>query len=60
MDSIRSELREQHSHDMERMRREMASLQKEEKEREEQELEAARKRQIAIDDLDRGVSCFLF
>ena len=33
----------------------MTSLLKAEKEREQQELETARKRQNAIDDLDRGV-----
>ena len=52
---LRAQLSGEHSRGMEKLRREMAALQEEEKEREEQELEAARKRQIAIDDLDRGV-----
>ena len=55
VESLRAQLSEEHSRGMEKLRREMAALQEEEKEREEQELEAARKRQIAIDDLDRGV-----
>ena len=59
VESLRAQLSEAHNRAMEKLRREMAALQEEEKEREEQELEAARKRQIAIDDLDRGVGALL-
>ena len=41
---------------MEKLRQELSQLYEEEREKEEQELEAARGRQKAINDLDRGVS----
>ncbi|KAK7471564.1 hypothetical protein BaRGS_00035792 [Batillaria attramentaria] len=55
VESLRSQLSEGHDKEMARLRKEMVALQEEEKEREEQELESARKRQKAIDDLDRGL-----
>ena len=58
MESVRSQLREEHDRSMEKLRRDMADLQAQEAEREQQELESARKRQAAIDDLDRGVRVF--
>lgn len=41
---------------MSKLREELSKLQEDEKEKEEKEMEVARKRQKAVDDLDRGVS----
>ncbi|XP_005104228.2 centrosomal protein of 164 kDa [Aplysia californica] len=54
-DELRSQLAETHKEHMEKMREELGKLYEEEKEKEEKELEAARKRQQAINDLERGL-----
>ncbi|XP_076445906.1 uncharacterized protein LOC143283547 [Babylonia areolata] len=55
VESLRAKLSGEHSREMEQLRHDMVALQAQEKQREEQELESARKRQAAIDDLDRGL-----
>ncbi|XP_041354698.1 centrosomal protein of 164 kDa-like isoform X2 [Gigantopelta aegis] len=55
LDAMRAEMEERHKKTMESLDVELKQLQEEDLERQKHELDAARKRQKAIDDLDKGL-----
>ncbi|BFZ09805.1 hypothetical protein BsWGS_12846 [Bradybaena similaris] len=54
-EALKTELTESHLERMSKLREELSKLQEDEKEKVEKEMEVARKRQKAVDDLDRGL-----
>ncbi|KAK3609355.1 hypothetical protein CHS0354_036595 [Potamilus streckersoni] len=55
VETTKRELNEKHDKDLTLIREELKRLNEQEREKKEHELEAAKKRQMAIDDLDRGL-----